>query len=152
MASIRIKTDSLDIKINDVSPDEFNGAWKWIVDIVGQFYDIETGSGSDEKQDDKEDNRPYSINELIYYLNAYQIKNTACSVIDDLYANMVKKDYLKDLQHYDVDLLGKIPFEVICDRLLDNRQLYPPEEAAKLTGKICARFFYEQSKKGTPIR
>lgn len=144
MAKIKIKTDKVEINLSNVKTNEFNGAWQWVMDV------LEKMNGTSKTIN--ENNRPYSADELIYYLNAYQIKNTACSVIDDLYANMVKKDYLKDIQHYDVDLLGKIPFEVICDRLLDERQLYPPKEAAKLTGKIVAQFFYEQSKKGTPLR
>lgn len=134
MAKIQIKTDKVEINLSNVKTNEFNGAWQWVMDVL-----------------EKMNGTSKPANELIR-LNVYQIKPMAYNVIEDMYGDMLARDYLKDIQHYNVHLLGKKPFEEICDRLLDERQLYPPKEAAKLTGKIIAQFFYEQSKKGTPLR
>ena len=89
-------------------------------------------------------------------IKGYKIKHKAAEVINDFRLKMPITDYdaMMERKKYNITAtgLGSEDFEKICNDTIENFKIYSPEEAAKLTGKICARFFYEQGKKGTPIR
>lgn len=138
MAKIRIKTNKVDIKIADIKPNEFTGAWKWVLDV------LETMNASEDKVvEDKMDNVPFDL----FMSESFEIINTARTVLCDMYTDIVGTMPLEDAQRYNVCGDGKKTFDSICDDFVMARQSYTPNEAAKLTGRICSRFFYEQASK-----
>ena len=134
MAKIRIKTDMVDIKLANVKPDEFTGAWKWVLDV------IDTMNASKDKAIKKEtDDTSFDID--LFMTESFIIINIAQNVIRDMYSDIVKELPLHVAQRYDVCGSGKQRFDRICDELVETDMKYPPIEAAKLTGKICSEFF-----------
>ena len=145
MAKIRIKTDMVDIKLVDVKPDEFTGAWQWVKDVLET---MNACKGDPVKAiEDEMDDTPFDA----FCLKGYKIKHKATEVINDFRLKMPITDYdaMMERKKYDITAtgLGSEDFEKICNDTIENYKIYSPEEAAKLTGKICARFFYEQGKK-----
>ena len=77
----------------------------------------------------------------------FEIKHNAAGIIDAIKIRASHDGY-EGKEKYDAR--GGEPketFDKICNDYVDTYKSYMPEEAARLTGKICARFFYEQSKK-----
>lgn len=146
MASIRIKTDSLDIKIADIKPNEFTGAWQWVLDVLET---MNACKGDPVKAiEDEIDDTPFDV----FSSKGYEIKRNAAGIIDAIKIRASHDGY-EGKEKYDAR--GGEPkevFEKICNDYVEKQRSYSPEMAAKLTGKICARFFYEQGKKGAPLR
>ncbi len=141
MAKIRIKTDMADIKLVDVKPDEFTGAWKWVLDVLET---MNACKGDPVKAiEDEIDDTPFDV----FNSKGYEIKRNAARIIDAIKIRASHDGY-EGKEKYDAR--GGEPKEVfdkICNDYIERYKSYFPEEAARLTGKICARFFYEQSKK-----
>ena len=146
MARIRIKTDKVDIKIADIKPNEFTGAWQWVMDVL----EIMNGGKTEEALKEIEDDMPFDA----FNFTGREIKVNSAAVIDDFKLSM-KADTREDILEWDKYDLYNLrnakdaseTFDRICDDFLKMNKSYLPRTAAELTGKICARFFYEQGKK-----
>ena len=148
MARIRIKTDKVDIKIADIKPNEFTGAWQWVKDVLETM----NACGGDPVKaiEDEIDDTPFDA----FNFTGREIKVNSAAVIDDFKLSM-KADTREDILEWDKYDLYNLrnakdaseTLDRICDDFLEMNKSYLPRTAAELTGKICARFFYEQSKK-----
>ena len=148
MARIRIKTDKVDIKIADIKPNEFTGAWQWVKDVLETM----NACGGDPVKaiEDEIDDTPFDA----FNFNGREIKVNSAAVIDNFKLNL-KADLHRDMPEWNKYELYNLQdakdasetFDRICDDFLEMDKSYLPEEAARLTGKICARFFLEQSMK-----
>ena len=148
MARIRIKTDKVDIKIADIKPNEFTGAWQWVKDVLETM----NACGGDPVKaiEDEIDDTPFDA----FNFNGREIKVNSAAVIDNFKLNL-KADLHRDMPEWNKYELYNLQdakdasetFDRICDDFLEMDKSYLPRTAAELTGKICARFFYEQSKK-----
>ena len=77
----------------------------------------------------------------------FEIKHNAAGIIDAIKIRASHDGY-EGKEKYDARCgEPKETFDKICNDYIERYKSYMPEEAARLTGKICARFFYEQSKK-----
>lgn len=141
MAKIRIKTDMADIKLADVKPDEFTGAWKWVLDVLET---MNACKGDPVKAiEDEMDDTPFDA----FSFKGYEIKHNAAGIIDAMKVRASLEGW-DEKEKYDAR--GGEPketFDKICNDYIERYKSYLPEEAARLTGKICARFFLEQSMK-----
>lgn len=141
MAKIRIKTDMVDIKLVDIKPDEFTGAWKWVLDVLET---MNACKGDPVKAiEDEIDDTPFEA----FNFKGYEIKHKAAGIIDAMRVRASRDGY-EGKEKYDARFgEPNETFERICNDYIERYKSYSPEEAARLTGKICARFFLEQSKK-----
>ena len=141
MAKIRIRTDMADIKLADVKPDEFTGAWKWVLDVLET---MNACKGDPVKAiEDEMDDTPIDA----FCFKGCEIENRVATAIE---AIKIRAIFDKDDRIEKYDARGgeaKEVFEKICNDYVEKQRSYLPEDAIRLTGKICARFFYEQSKK-----
>lgn len=146
MAKIRIKTDMADIKLADVKPDEFTGAWKWVLDVLET---MNACKGDPVKAiEDEIDDIPFDA----FNFKGHEVKSAARNAIIDTFLFMPTSFFdskVEEIEKYSVlggD--GKAVFDKICDELIESDSYsYAPRSAASLTGSICGRFFLEQSKK-----
>lgn len=149
MARIRIKTDKVDIKIADIKPSEFTGAWQWVKDVLETMNACKGDpvKAIEDAADDADD-IPFNTE----YIKGYEVKFAARNAIIDTFLDMPTSFFdskVEEIEKYSVlggD--GEAAFDKICDELIESDSYnYAPRSAASLAGSICGRFFLEQSKK-----
>ena len=89
-----------------------------------------------------EDDIPFDV----LTLKGYEIEYKAKSIADDFWPKMYPNTYNNETEKNRLDT----EFYKICEDTVETFNSYVPSTAAKLTGEICARFFYELGKAQAP--